>query len=80
MKPFLPARYEHVAFGLLLSGMMSFLVSGFSTLLTIGFVNHFPATWLQAWLPSWALAFPVVLFVAPLVRRILHRIVLPRGG
>ncbi len=79
MKPFLPDRYEHVAFGLLLSGMMSFLVSGFSTLLAVGLSAHFPATWMRAWLPSWALAFPVVLFVAPLVRRIIHRIVIPRG-
>jgi hypothetical protein len=32
MTPFIPKRLEHVAFGLLLSGFMSFLVSGLSTM------------------------------------------------
>jgi len=30
---------------------------------------------MSAWIPSWAVAFPAVLLVAPLVRRILKRIV-----
>jgi hypothetical protein len=77
MRPFIPKRAEHVAFGFLLSGLMSFLVSGVSTFLTIGFGPDLPGSWLVAWLPSWAIAFPVVLVVAPLVRRILARLVLP---
>ena len=77
MKPFIPRRYEHVAFGLLLSGMMSFIVSGISTALARGISADFALSWLGAWLPSWAIAFPAVLFVGPLVRRILHRLVLP---
>ena len=77
MKPFIPQRYEQIAFGFLLSGMMSFIVSGLSTFLTLGFVSHFPRVWLTAWLPSWMVAFPVVLVVAPFVRRILHQIVIP---
>jgi hypothetical protein len=77
MKPFLPRRLEHIAFGLLLSGMMSFVVSGISTALARGLSGEFPLAWLGAWLPSWAIAFPTVLFVAPLVRRIVHRLVIP---
>jgi hypothetical protein len=76
VKPFLPKRLEHVAFGFLLSGMMSFLVSGFATLISIGLSPEFPLLWLTAWLPSWALAFPTVLVVAPFVRRVLARIVI----
>ena len=76
MKPYIPKRLEHVAFGLLLSGMMSFLVSGFATLIGLGFVDGLLLHWMKAWLPSWALAFPVVLVVAPFVRRILSRIVI----
>jgi hypothetical protein len=76
MKPFLPKKYEHIAFGFMLSGMMSFLVSGFATLIGIGLSPDFPLHWLKAWLPSWALAFPVVLVVAPFVRRVLAGIVI----
>jgi hypothetical protein len=77
MKPFIPKRYEHVAFGLLLSGMMSFIVSGISTALARGISADFPLSWFGARLPSWTIAFPAVLFVALLVRRILQRHVLP---
>lgn len=76
MKPFLPKRFEPIAFGLLLSGMMSFIVSGMATGLSLGLTADFPGHWLKAWLPSWAIAFPTVLFVAPLVRKILSRIVI----
>jgi hypothetical protein len=75
MKPFLPKKYEHIAFGFMLSGMMSFLVSGFATLISLGLTPEFPLSWLRAWPPSWALAFPVVLVVAPFVRRLLSGIV-----
>jgi|EndMetStandDraft_4_1072995.scaffolds.fasta_scaffold306041_2 hypothetical protein len=75
MKPFLPKKYESIAFGFMLSGMMSFLVSGFATLISLGPTPEFPLSWLRAWLPSWALAFPVVLVVAPFVRRLLSSIV-----
>jgi hypothetical protein len=75
MSPFIPKRFEHLAFGLLLSGMMSFIVSGLSTAIAAGVNRDLPLMWLGAWLPSWAVAFPAVLVVAPLVRRILKRIV-----
>ena len=76
MKPFLPKKYESIAFGFMLSGMMSCLVSGFATMIAIGLSAEFPLHWLTAWLPSWALAFPVVLVVAPFVRRVLSSIVI----
>ncbi|MGV3550341.1 DUF2798 domain-containing protein [Rhizobium sp.] len=76
MKPFLPKKYEHIAFGFMLSGMMSCLVSGFATLIAIGLTGEFPLHWLKAWIPSWMLAFPVVLVVAPFVRRVLSTIVI----
>lgn len=77
MRPFIPQRFEHLAFGLLLSCFMSFLISGLSTLLATGLVPGFAWNWLSAWLSSWALAFPTVLMVAPFVRRVLHRLVIP---
>ncbi|MGE0501156.1 MAG: DUF2798 domain-containing protein [Rhizobiaceae bacterium] len=75
MTPFLPKRTEAIVFGLLLSGMMSFIVSGISTIIAIGVTTNLPLRWLLAWLPSWAIAFPAVLVVAPFVRRILKQIV-----
>ena len=70
----IPKRYAPVAFGFLLSGMMSFLVSGISTFLAIGLVPGFLWEWIGAWLPSWIVAFPIVLVVAPLARRLVAAI------
>lgn len=74
----IPARYEHMLFGFVLSGLMSCIVSGISTLRAAGLVEGFAGLWLSAWLTSWLVAFPVVLVVAPASRRIVHRLVRPR--
>jgi hypothetical protein len=66
----MPPRYAHYLFGLLLSGLMSFFVSGVATFRAIGAVDGFFGLWVSAWLPSWCVAFPTVLIAAPLVRRI----------
>ena len=73
----IPARYAHIAFGFVLSGMMSFLVSGISTFLAVGVGGGFVGQWIGAWLPSWAVAFPIVLFVAPLARRLVAKFTIP---
>lgn len=68
-------RYAPIAFGFVLSAMMSFLVSGISTFRTAGLADQFIGLWLGAWLPSWLIAFPVVLIVAPATRRIVSGLV-----
>ncbi len=73
----IPARYQHVLFGLILSGLMSFIVSGISTARTVGLVDGFVVLWMSNWLPSWAVAFPTVLVVAPVARRIVAKLVRP---
>ena len=71
----IPARFAPVVFGLILSGLMSALVSGISTLRAAGLSEALPALWLGAWLASWAVAFPAVLVVAPITRRLVARLV-----
>ena len=65
----IPPRFAPILFGFLLSGMMSFLVSGISTYLALGPGPGFMGNWIGSWLPSWAIAFPTVLVVVPLARR-----------
>ncbi len=65
----IPPRLAPVVFGLLLSGMMSFLVSGVATLRALGPVEGFVGFWISSWLTSWGIAFPAVLVVAPIARR-----------
>jgi len=73
----LPHRYAHVVTAALLSGLMSLIVSGISTVRSIGFVPELFGRWMGNWSISWATAFVVVLFVLPLVRWIVSRVVEP---
>jgi hypothetical protein len=71
----LPSRYAPYLFGLLLSGLMSFIVAGIATIRALGFVDGVLFNWITAWLGAWVVAFPAVLVVAPLVRRIVAAVV-----
>lgn len=70
-----PKKFAPALFGLILSGLMSFLVSGISTYRAAGLGDHFVAVWMGAWLTAWLVAFPVVLVVAPLTRRLVTLLV-----
>ena len=71
----LPARYAPLMFGFVLSALMSLLVSGVSTFRAVGAIDGFVRLWATAWAPSWLIAFPVVLVVAPMARRIVASLV-----
>ena len=79
VSPATRTRLINTTFGLLLSGMMSFVVSGIATLRALGFTDvaaapgAFVGTWMGSWSVSWAIAFPTVLVVAPFVRKIVTR-------
>jgi Protein of unknown function (DUF2798) len=66
----IPARFAPTLFGLILSGLMSCVVSGIATFRALGLHAGFIADWAGSWIVSWAIAFPTVLIVAPITRRI----------
>ncbi|GGE25391.1 Protein of unknown function [Gemmobacter megaterium] len=77
----IPARYAPILFGFILSGLMSLMVSGISTVLATGLDADLARRWLLgAWLPSWAVAFPAVLVVAPITRRLVAALTRPQAG
>jgi hypothetical protein len=73
----LPARYAAFIMPLALSVLMTFVVSAISTLKSLGPTPAFIATWRAAWAVSWLVAFPTLLAVLPLVRRIVALVVEP---
>jgi uncharacterized membrane protein len=70
----IPARYAPVLFGLILSGFMSFIVSGIATLRAAGLNGDLLGLWFGAWIFSRIVAFPTVLVVAPVARGIVARL------
>jgi hypothetical protein len=71
----LPARYTAIIMPLTLSVLMTFVVSAIATLKSLGPTQAFVATWPAAWAISWLVAFPTLLAVLPLVRRIVALVV-----
>lgn len=71
----IPPRYSPILFGLILSGLMSSMVSGVATLRILGVSEGFFSAWFSAWSFSWAVAFPAVLIVGPITRRMVARMV-----
>ena len=70
----LPLRTAPYVFAFLLSGFMTFIVSGISTLVAIGPAAHFVLLWGRAWITAWVIAFPALLLVRPFVTRLVERI------
>lgn len=77
----LPARYAAIVMPLVLSVLMTFVVSAISTLRSLGPTPAFAATWPAAWAISWLVAFPTLLAIQPLARKIVALTVeAPRSG
>lgn len=69
MKKF-PARYSPIMLAFFTSMLMSLIMSGVITLLNLGWVDDFLWRWLIAWLSAFVVAFPAILLVMPIARRI----------
>ncbi|MDP3170957.1 MAG: DUF2798 domain-containing protein [Polaromonas sp.] len=67
-------------FGFFLSGLMSLLVAGISTLRAAGMGPGFVSLWLTSWLTAWLFAFPAVLLVSPVARRLVRSLLQAEGA
>lgn len=71
----IPSRYSPYVFSffmsLLMSGVMSFCI----TLLNLGWVTDVVMLWLQAWSAAFVIAFPTIVLITPLVRRLVTLVI-----
>ncbi|MFT7861083.1 MAG: DUF2798 domain-containing protein [Sulfurimonas sp.] len=67
-------KYLHYVQTLLLSGFMSFIMSGAISFINLGLVEHFFMIWIHAWLVAYAIAFPTILVVFPFARKLAMKI------
>ncbi|MBP02178.1 MAG: hypothetical protein CMM25_05175 [Rhodospirillaceae bacterium] len=71
-----PVRFSHILYCSLLSLFMTFVVSGVSTLSAIGISEDFGLSWMTAWYRSWLIAFPAILILAPITRKLVDNLTL----
>ena len=68
--PKLPAKYVSIVMPFLLSILMTMLVSLISTLKISGITPEMLRIWLSSWMISWFIAFPTLLILLPIVRKL----------
>ena len=71
-------KFEPVLVGGVLSGLMSWVVSGIATFKAAGQSPDFLTLCITSWLTAWLIAFPVVLLAAPLSRRLVQLVLKPK--
>lgn len=67
---YLTDKAANLIMPVLLSTLMTLVVSLVTTLTTLGLAGFTLSGWLQAWGMSWLIAYPTLLLVLPLVRRL----------
>ena len=67
-------RYSNLLFGGMLSMIMVTIISGAVVFVTQGLGPDFLVQWFKGFATAWPIAFPTVLVVAPLVRRIVVKL------
>ena len=65
-----PSRFIPVLFSLIVSLTMSCIVAGLSTFNALSFSGVFLTSWMIAWGKSWPVAFPILLTVVPMARKL----------
>lgn len=71
----IPKKFEFLVFPFLMACMMSFLMSGVITFLNLGLPSDFLEKWIRAFGSAFIIAYPIVLFVAPLAKKLAHHLV-----
>ena len=73
----LPARFAPVVTPLLLSFLLTCLVSLIATIRSVGLAPAVLHLWPGSWALSWLVAFPLMLLVMPVVKRLTSALVDP---
>lgn len=69
----IPARYGHYVFGIIQSGITSGVAEAVASFPFLG-SGDFLFNWTGAWLVSWLLMLPIVIFAAPFIRKAVMRL------
>lgn len=68
------SKYLPIVQSFLLSGFMSFIMSGIITFINLGVVDGFVGIWLKAFGFAFVIAFPTIMLVFPVARKLAMKI------
>ena len=67
-------KHEPVVFAFFMALLMSCFMSLVISILNVGMVDDIASIWLKAWGVAFAVAFPAILVVAPVVKRLVDMV------
>jgi FtsH-binding integral membrane protein len=65
----IPRRYGHFVFGVLQSGLTCAVAAAIASFSSIPAGNFF-RNWITSWFAAWVAVLPIVIFAAPLIRKL----------
>ncbi len=68
-------KYERFIFALFMALIMVTIMSLFITFVNIGFVDNFFQKWLHSGILAFIVAFPTILIVVPIVRKLVAKVI-----
>lgn len=68
-------KYQPLLFAFFMALFMSFWMSAVISFINVGWIENFVYIWLHAWWIAFVVAFPSVIFVAPMVRKVVGKLV-----
>ena len=68
-------KYDKYIFALIMGTIMSFIMSFVITFINLGLIDGFFFRWMEAFFKAVICAIPIIVFVAPYVRRVVNIIV-----
>jgi len=69
-------RYENIVFSFFMALIMSCIMSLVITIFNIGLVDNIIYIWFKAWLFAFSVAFPTVILIAPVVKKLVARVII----
>lgn len=69
LAPWISRKHAHFVYGVIQSGLTAAISSGVANI-RLPADGAFIVNWTASWLTSWALMTPIVVFAAPVIRRI----------
>lgn len=73
--PKLSAKWATIVMPFILSCLMSGIISLINMLRNLGWIDGFITLWFHNWMICWVFAFPIVLILLPMVRKLTSKLV-----
>jgi hypothetical protein len=70
-----PAKHQHILVGFLMALLMSCIMSFVISVINVGWIDAIASIWLKAWGTAFIIAFPIILLIGPVVRKLAAKLV-----